>query len=142
MAPPPSECCHPAPPRPAPSCSATSGADQGIHNYVLHYLGARGELPFKFRVADNQASPVHTAQYGWPVTINRFGALRRAAGSRLPVPPIVHQYDRLWPVKQLAQGLYPVLGSELTYAKEMYAADPAMVLPGCQPPPDQALPQQ
>lgn len=36
------------------------GCDQGIHNYMVHYLGPRGKLKFKHHVRKNWESPVQT----------------------------------------------------------------------------------
>lgn len=37
------------------------GSDQAVHNYLLHYLGPRGNLTFPYHVRRNWDSPVHTA---------------------------------------------------------------------------------
>ena len=37
------------------------GADQAVHNYMLHRLGPRGLLDFAHHWADNWEGPVHTA---------------------------------------------------------------------------------
>ena len=66
-------------------------ADQAVHNYLLHILGARNKLKFKHVTLSNWESPVATATYGWPMRVDAYGRLHRVNGT---FPPVVHQYDR------------------------------------------------
>lgn len=77
-----------------------SGAEQGIHNYLLHALGPRGSnnLSFTVSVLANGQSPVYTLLRGFPVTIDAFHqvTIRRnsSAGEIVLHPSLLHQYDR------------------------------------------------
>ncbi|KAL4444237.1 hypothetical protein ABPG75_011974 [Micractinium tetrahymenae] len=89
------------------------GSDQAIHNYMLHYLGPRGRLHYAYHVRRNWESPVHTAGYGWPITIDTEGVYRRVNGSF--VPPIVHQYDRAFEATKIYLAMYPLRGEEVRW---------------------------
>lgn len=89
------------------------GSDQGIHNYMLHYMAPRGQLPFKAVMRDNWHSPVHTTGYGWPSVIDRVGLYKRVNSSY--VPSIIHQYDREEPILRLQRALYPVFPAEFVF---------------------------
>ena len=49
----------------------TRARAQGVHNYMLHYLGRRRQLTFKWVVLDNWQSPILSAGFAWPL---RMGA--------------------------------------------------------------------
>jgi hypothetical protein len=61
------------------------GADQAVHNYLLHYLGPRGRLPFAYHMHRNWDSPVHTAGAA-PAAglVQRGGTAHFGSAGRLP----------------------------------------------------------
>jgi hypothetical protein len=86
-------------------CWGVGGADQSVHNYMLHYLGRRRELPFPahMMINGNHSSVVATIGYTprdqWQVddgvvTINGF------------TPAIIHQYDRFGELREAVEKLY------------------------------------
>ncbi|KAL4441478.1 hypothetical protein ABPG77_001982 [Micractinium sp. CCAP 211/92] len=89
------------------------GSDQAIHNYMLHYLGPRGRLRYAHHARRNWESPVHTAGYGWPITIDKEGVYRRVNGTF--VPPIVHQYDRAYEATKIYLAMYPLREKEVRW---------------------------
>lgn len=89
------------------------GSDQAVHNYMLHYLGPRGRLKYSYHMRSNWQSPVHTAGYGWPITIDAEGVYRRVNGSF--VPPIVHQYDRAFEATKVYLSMYPLRETEIRW---------------------------
>lgn len=79
-----------------PSCSNDVGIDQGIHNYMAHYLGRhRNLLGIPFLIVANRDSPVATIGY------TKSEDLEWDEGNKIlrwredkHVPSVVHQFDR------------------------------------------------
>lgn len=92
-----------------PSCTDISGADQGVHNYLLHELGPAGKLNFAYRAVRNLESPVHTVSLGFPVGLDMYGRLVRLQGG--PLPSIVHQYNRHTELIEQYKAMYPITGA-------------------------------
>jgi len=79
-----------------PNCSSEGGIDQGIHNYMVHYLGdIRGLLGFPFHIVANRDSPVATIGYTKSDDLEWDRAKKmlrwRQDGH---IPSVVHQFDR------------------------------------------------
>ena len=79
------------------SCT-TTGIDQGIHNYIIHYLKPHRPDLLKFEAlqVSNDDSPIFSvgglAEPPRVVVSDEYFAVYNARGAK---PPVVHQVDRL-----------------------------------------------
>ena len=78
-----------------PGCLATGGVDQGLHNYILHWLKPRRPdlLRFDARVLENDESPIYTVGAVQPVRSGGAGSLV-VRNRRGRIPAVLHQVDR------------------------------------------------
>jgi hypothetical protein len=78
-------------------CTSMGGGDQGVHNYVLHYLfWLQSSTNFVAHMVDNEHAMVATMGYVTPkdwVLDKEKGIVYWARDKSIPA--IVHQYDRL-----------------------------------------------
>ena len=78
-----------------PGCLAMGGVDQGLHNYILHWLAPRRPdlLRFGMLVLGNEESPIYTVGSVQPHRMGGSGGLvvRTPRGR---TPAVLHQVDR------------------------------------------------
>ena len=78
-----------------PGCLAMGGVDQGLHNYILHWLAPRRPdlLRFDVLVLANDQSPIYTVGSVQPHRAGGSGSLvvRTRRGR---TPAVLHQVDR------------------------------------------------
>ena len=77
------------------SCK-TSGADQGIHNYILHYLRPRRPDLLRFDVLQlaNDDSPIYTVGITEPARVDISDGGFAVYNQKGAKPPLLHQVDR------------------------------------------------
>ncbi|KAI7835344.1 hypothetical protein COHA_010753 [Chlorella ohadii] len=86
----------------SPECRL-EGGDMAAHNYLLHHLGPAGNLSFAAHVRRNWESPMHATAYGWPVVVDKEGALSRIYRAMYPVQP-VRSGDLRWDGPECVDG--------------------------------------